>query len=885
MTRLRMFLCRLWALVRSGQLDREIDDEITSHLAEATDEYLRQGLSPEEAHRAAQRSFGGVTQTKEVYRQVRSFTWLEDVARDLRHGVRTLRKSPAFTTAAAATLALAIAANTAMFSVLDAVLLRPLPYRAAEQLAMIWNEDLTQNLREGRSALWDVEQWRNHSRSFVDLATFDAVSRTLMGSDGAEQIVGASISPNLLPLLGIRPAQGRSFSTEDAEQQQRLVLISHRFWHTRFAGSHDVVGASIVLDGRPSQIIGILPADFQIPKLDADVWEPHASRQSARGGETWFVIGRLRPAVTLEQAKAEMSAIARRVNDQLPATDRNPGIRVVPLSLDMVSPQSRLALWMLGGAVFCVFLIAVANVTSLSLARSVARARELAVRAALGASAGRIVRQLLTESVLLAALSGVIGAWLASAAIRLIVAFGPGNLPRLNEASLDPRVLGWALGISLLAGILVGLAPATTGFRRDLRPSGEEGGRSVSGGAATGRIRRALVVAEFALAIVLLVGAGLLVRSWRHVTSIDPGFRPERVLMMELSTPTTLHAATAREAHSISARRIDLYHRVLEQIQAVPGVQSAGIGGDLFIGHPREQGLIVERDAGTASARLLFTRDEVSADFFRTLGTPLLRGRFFSIGDGPDAPPAAIINDAMARRLWPGRDPVGRRFKLGPRESERPWYTVVGVVADMRRQGPEREPIPQMFESLVQNPPQSADLLIRTSSDHPAALAGALRAAVRRVDKDAPIYGVAPLDEQLGTYLAQRRFQTSLLAGFSVVALLMAAVGIYGLIHYSVATRTQEIGLRMALGGEAGDIFRMMIGEGLTLSVTGLALGLVGAWGLGRAGSSLLSGVTPSDPLTFLTVSVMLTAVAVAACYVPARRATKVDPIVALRVT
>jgi predicted permease len=354
--------------------------------------------------------------------------------------------------------------------------------------------------------------------------------------------------------------------------------------------------------------------------------------------------------------------------------------------------------------------------------------------------------------------------------------------------------------------------------------------------------------------------------------------------MMELSTPTTLQAATAREAISISPQRIDLYHRVLEQIQAVPGVERAGFG-DLFIGNPREQALTVERDAGTVSERLLFTRDEVSADFFRTLGTPLLGGRFFSMSDGPDAPPVAIINDAMARRLWPGRDPVGRRFKLGPRDSDRPWHMVVGVVADMRRQGLEREPIPQIFESLEQNPPQSADLFIRTSSDNPLAMAEALRAAVRRVEKQAPIHGVALLEEQFGSYLAQRRFQTALLTGFSLVALLMAVVGIYGLIQYAIATRTQEIGLRLAIGAQAGDIFRMMIGEGLRLSLTGLALGLVGAWWLGRAGSSLLFGVTATDPLTFAAVSLLLSAVATAACYFPARRAMKVDPVVALRMT
>ena len=878
MTRLRIFLSRLSGLVRSRQMNREIEDEITSHLAEATEEYVRQGLSPEEARWAARRSFGGVTQTKEVYRHVRSFVWLEDLARDVRHALRTLRKSPAFTMAAAATLALAIGANTTMFSVLNAVLLRPLPYLAPEQLAMLWTEDPTQNLREGRSALWDVEQWQRQSQSFADMATLDSVSTVLTGADGVEQIVGASMSANLLPLLGVRPVLGRSVSTEEAEQRQRLVLISHRFWQARFGGSRDALGATLALNGLPSQIVGVLPADLQIARLDADVWETHTTHRSVRGGQTWFVIGRLRPGVTFDRAQAEMSAIARRLNDQLPAAARDQGISVVPLNLYVVGPQARLALWMLGGAVFCVFLIAAANVTSLSLARSTARARELAVRAALGASAGRIVRQLLTESILLAAISGLLGTWLAFESLRLIRAFGPDNLPRLNEVSLDLRVLGWALAISLLAGILVGLAPAITTMRRDLRPSGEESGRSVSGGTSSRRLRRGLVVAEFALAIVLLVGAGLLVRSWWHVTNINPGFRPERVLVMEISSPTTF---------SDPAQRADLYHRALEQIQAVPGVESAGIIDDLFTSNPREHILTVEGDDGTVSERLRLTRDEVSVDFFRALGTPVLRGRFFSIGDGPEAPRVAIINEAMARRSWPGRDPVGRRFTLGQtRESDGPWYTVVGVVADMRRQGLEREALPQIFMSIAQNPPsRNVNLFIRTPSNDPLAMSGALRAAVRRVDKDAAIFGVALLEQRLGTYLMQRRFQTTLLTGFSVVALLMAAVGIYGLIQYSVATRTQEIGLRMAIGAQAGDILRMMIGEGLALSLTGVALGLVGAWFLGRAGSSLLFGVTASDPLTFATVSLLLTAVAMAACYFPARRAMTVDPIVALRVT
>jgi putative ABC transport system permease protein len=870
-----VFAARLRGLFEHKRPESELDDEVRFHLEMQIEDNLKAGMNEATARYAALRSFGSLELMKETYRERRTFALVETTARDLRYAARTIRKSPGFAMTAVAVLALAIGANTAMFSVLNAILFRPLPYRSPEQLAMLWTEDPTQNFREGRSALSDAEQWRSQSQSFADMATFDAVNTTLTGAEGVEEIIGASISPNLLPLLGVRPVLGRSFSTEEAEQRQRLVLISYRFWQARFGGKHDALGATLVLNGFPCQIIGILPPDFQIARLDADVWQPHTSRQSVRGAEAWFVVGRLRPTVRFDQAQAEMSAVARRLNHQLPSAERNRGIRVVPLSLYLVGPQSRLALWLLGGTVFCVFLIAAANVTSLSLARCVARGREMAVRAALGASAGRMVRQLLTEGILLAAVSGLIGTLLALVGIRLIRAFGPDNLPRLNEISLDLRVLGWALAISVLAGILVGLSPAIATLRRDPRPRGEEGGRSISGGPAMRRIRRALVMGDFALAIILLAGAGLLVRSWWYVNSVDPGFRPERVVMMELSAPPTFR---------IPAQRTDLYHRVLEQIQAVPGVENTGIIGDLFIANSREQVVTVERDEGTVSERLQFVGDQISDDFFKAIGTPLLRGRFFSIGDGPDGTPVAIINDAMARRSWPGHNPVGRRFKLGPRDSDYPWYTVVGVVADMRRQGLEREPFPQMFLPLAQSPPpRNMDLFIRTSSDDPMAMSGALRAVVRRVEKNAPIYGVAPLEQQFGTYLAQRRFLTSLLTGFSLVGLLMAAVGIYGLIQYSIATRTQEIGIRMAVGADAGEIFRMILGEGLKLSLTGLMLGLLGALWLCGMGSSLLFGVTPTDPLTFIVVSLLLIAVAVAACCFPARRAMKIEPMVALR--
>jgi putative ABC transport system permease protein len=462
---------------------------------------------------------------------------------------------------------------------------------------------------------------------------------------------------------------------------------------------------------------------------------------------------------------------------------------------------------------------------------------------------------------------------IALAAIRLILVSKPLNLARLNEVSLDPRALGWTLGLCLLTAILIGLAPAITLMRRTLRPSGQEGARGVAGGVATRRTRRALVVTEFALAIILLVGAGLLVRSLWSVENVDLGFKPARVLSMQLST-TSFRA---------TAQRTNFYNDVLEQIQMLPGVESTAIIGDFFVGGNPERIVTAEADTRTVAERLRFRSDEVSPGFFKAVGTPLRRGRFFSATDGPESPPVAIINDAMARRLWPGLDSLGKRFKVGAADSASPWFTVVGIVGDMRRQGLEKDPIPQMFEPLAQNPSRLATLLVRTSVNDPLKMVGTIETAVRRVGKHVPLYRVTTLENRLSGFLAERRLQTLLLIGFSVLALLMAAIGIYGLIQYSVATRAHEIGIRMAVGAQAGEIFCMVIGEGLKLSLTGLALGLVGALWLGRAGASLLFGIAPTDPLTFVTVSAMLTAVATAACYFPARRAMKVEPMMALR--
>jgi putative ABC transport system permease protein len=804
---------------------------------------------------------------------------LETAAQEIRYAVRTLRKSRGFTATSIAVLALAIGANTAMFSVLNAVLLRPLPYENPEQLAMLWTEIPHQGIREGRSAYWTAEQWRRQSKSFADMAVFDPASATLTSVDRTERIGIVRVSPNFFPLVGVQPVKGRLFSAREAEERQRLALISHRFWQARFAGSMDALGATLEIDGTPSQITGILPSSFEFPKLNADVWEPHTvspdweALRAARGAGPWFVLARRRPNVTFQQAQAEMSAIAGRLDEQLPAAERNRGVSIVQLSHHATGPRSRLALWMLTGAVFFVLLIAASNIASLFLARGVTREREMAIRAALGASRARIVGQLLAESLTLAVISGLLGLFVAQACIRVVVAIQPGDVARLKEISLDSTVLGSALLLCLLTGIVVGLAPAIAMARRNLRLSGEEGGRSIAGGTATRRIRRALVIAEFALAIVLLIGAGLLIRSLSRVQNVDLGFRPERVLSVQLSSPPL--AATKQ--------RPGFYNRVLGQVESIPGVENAGLIENFFISGGPEQVLTTESGGGTVSEQLRFRTDAVSGGFFAAIGTPLLRGRFFTSRDDTDTSRVAIVNDALARRLWPGRDPVGQRLRFG--DSDNAWFTVVGVVGDVRRQGLENEPMPQLFIPLVRDPPRLATLLVRTSTEDPLSVAAALKAAVRGVEKHAPVYGITTLENQLGAFLSQRRFQTFLLTGFAAVALLMAAIGIYGLIRYSIAIRTHEFGIHMALGAAAGDILRMVISEGLKLSLAGLVLGVVGALWLGRAGSSLLFGVTATDPVTFVVVPALLTAVALAACYFPARRILKVEPISALRQT
>ena len=796
------------------------------------------------------------------------------IVQDIRYALRGLIRNPGFTLIALLTLALGIGANTAMFTVLNAAL-RPLPYPDSDQLVMVWTEQPNQGLGRGRSTYLDVEQWRTHSKTMEGFAVSDPAAVRLTAPGELEQIGVLRTSPSYFTLLGVQPARGRIFTEREADERRRVAVISHDLWQARFAGTDAVIGSNIELDGVRSEIVGVLPADFP---GDRDVWEPHTlfadweQRRGPQGDAAWFVLARIRPGLTIEQAQAELSGLARVLDQERPAAARGRGISVTPLKYQVVSLQTRLALWMLAGAVFCVLLIGVTNITSLSLARSVGRAREVALRTALGASRTRILRQLFTESLVLAVIAGVIGIAIAFWGTSIITALKPATLVFPAELIVNARVLAGAVALSLVTGVLVGLIPAITTARDNMKPALQEEGRGYSGGRTVRFARQALIVAEFAMAIVLLVGAGLLIRSLMNVQNVELGYNADRVLSLNLSLPP----------YPSNAQRTEYYRQVIEQVEAVGGVERAGVVGDLFVSTIPELLVTVEAERGNVSRRVRLRRDEMSDGLFTTLQISLRRGRMFSVQDGADAPPVAIINESMARQLWAEEDALGKRFRLGGAASTAPWFTVVGIAGDVRRRGFEEEPSAQMFEPLAQNPSRLATLLVRTSSD-PIGIAAAIQAAVRRVDNRAPAYGVGPLSSRLATFQAERRFQTSLLGAFSMLALVLASIGIYGVIQYSTATRTREIGVRMAVGAQRSDIFRMIIGEGLKLSLIGVALGVFGALWLSRLGSSLLFGVAPTDPVTYAGVAALLTAVAIAGCYFPARRAASVNPIAALK--
>jgi putative ABC transport system permease protein len=799
---------------------------------------------------------------------------MQTLWQDLRYGVRMLLKQKGVTAIAVLTLALGIGANTAIFSVVNGVLLKPLPYREPEQLMMVWES--FPGSQENMVMPANFADWRTQNRVFTDMAAWVGKTLNLSGSGEPEKLEGLRVTANLFSLLGVQPSLGRTFlPEEDQPGANQVALISHGLWQRRFAGAAEAIGSRVLLDGTEFTIIGVMPPKFHFPARQQVIWIPLAlspEQINARVAAHYLsVIARRQPDVTESQAQTEMSALAARLEKQYPQTNVTIGARTVPLKEQMVG-DLRQALLILFAAAGFVLLVACTNVANLLLFRAAVRQKEVAVRLALGAGRERLMRQLLTESLLLALLGGGLGLLLALWGVSALVSVAPERLALADKVTVDWSVLGFTLAASALTGVIFGLFPAFQATRLDLNEALKEGGRD----AAQGRsgVRSLLVVVEVALALILMTGAGLMINSFLRLRQVDAGFKAERLLTMEID-PTLARYPN----HSTLAA---FYDQLLDRIAAMPGVESASVVTRLPLtatsGHYM---FSTESQTGWKYAGAL--PSTISPGYFQTMGIPLLRGRAFTAQDNPQTESVAIINEAMAQRAWPSQDPLGKRIRMYPYNATAPTLAVVGVVKDVKQSELQIAARPQVYRSYTQvssYPPR--DLVIKTRTE-PLGLAAAIRAAIQMVDKDQPISNIRTMEQILTASLAEQRFNMLLLASYAALALVLAAVGIYGVMSYLVTQHTREIGIRLALGAQARDVLRLVVGQGLTLTCVGIGIGLAGARGLLRLLKTLLFEVSTTDPLTFAGIAFLLFNVALLACWLPARRAAKVDPLVALR--
>ncbi len=877
---LSRLMAALRALLRRSQAEHDLDEELPSHIEQQIEQNIRLGMNPEEARYAARKAFGGVEQAKERSRDARGVRWLEEFWQDLRFGARMLLKNPGFTLIAIITLALGIGATTAIFSVVNAVWLRPLPYPEAEQLTLVAHRNTK---REGNFELTPASylHLRQQSKTVEQIAAYVSHDFNLTRMGEPERLQGQVVSAVLFSILKVSPIAGRVFTeAEDRDGAQRVVLLSHELWQRRFGAEANIIGNTLTLDNQSYTVVGVMPPGFDFPSKETELWAPIAFSANAandRGSFYLSGIARLNPGVTLEQAQSELDVIGRNLAQAYPQSNTDLGFSVVSLHESLVGGFKQ-ALFVLLGAVGFVLLIACVNVANLLLARAAVREKELAVRAALGAGRRRLLRQLLTESTLLALAGGALGLPLAMWGVEALKLINPGTIARLEEVSLDWRVLGFTLGVSCLTGVLFGLAPALQISKPDLHHTLKEGGRGFTGTRGQ-RLRRLLVITEIALSLVLLIGAGLLIRSFIRLQQVDVGFNPERLLTMRVE----MSESKAQDLTRIS----NFYQQVLERVQALPGVEAVGVANAAPIVTPGVRRAIViedKPDPPPGQSQLVNYR-VISHDYFRTLSVPLLNGRLLSAKENTQTPVVAVINQAMSRRYWGDDDPVGKRFKFGPRSSNTPWMTVVGVVGDVRQAGLDAASLPELYIPFTQthlNWARPRVLFIRAAGD-PLSLVAAVKSQIWAVDKDQTIYAVRTMQGIVTRWLAPRRFNLLLLGVFAALALVLASVGIYGVISYAVSQRTREIGVRLALGAQQRDILKLIVGQGLVLTLSGIAIGLVASFALTRWLESLLFGVSTTDPLTFAGVALLLAVVALLACWIPARRATKVDPLVALR--
>jgi putative ABC transport system permease protein len=816
---------------------------------------------------------------------------METVLNDLRYGIRGLLKRPGFTAVAILTLALGIGANTAIFSVVNAVVLRPLPYVQPDQLVTLW-ETMPGNDRRSVGP-GNFVDWRSQNETFQDMAATFAGNFNLTSDGDPERIDGATITSNLMSLLGTPPQIGRTFQPDDDDHQDRsVVILSDGLWKRRFGADRTVVGRTITIDEIPHTVVGVMPGGFQFP-AHSDLWVLGRNRNAVslslvsqfpkndwnyeRDAHFLSVIGRLKPGVTLSQAQSNIASITRRLEQDYPDTNSGLGSNVVPLHAQIVG-NVRGILFILLGAVGFVLLIACTNVANLMLARATQRGREIAIRTAVGASRLRLIRQLLTESLLLSVVGGLVGLGVSVWAVDLFVKLSPGDIPRLNEASVDWRLLGFTLIVSLVTGIGFGLLPAFQATKTDLNSALKEGGGKASEGQQRRRARSVLVATEIALAQVLLVGASLLAISYVRVMQIHPGFNAERVL--------TAKIAPSRKKYPDSRSRERFYSTVLERLQALPGVESAGMVMDLPLsGSSMNRGFRIEGQPDPKpDQNVAMDYQIVSPDYFATLEIPVRSGRGFTQTDSESSERVIVINQSLAQRYWPNQDPIGKRMAIGESSKEDSWRTIIGVVGDIRHASLSEAPVPTAFISYRQDLESwpRMGFAIKTKGD-PASLVSLVRKELAAVDPSQPIYAVDPMEKLLRGAVAQRRFVMLLLGSLSAIAVTLAMVGIYGVISFSVGERTQEIGIRLALGARASDVMRMVLSQGMRVALVGVVIGVGAAFALTRLLSGLLFEVSPTDPRTFLVVAGLLSSVALLACYIPARRATKVDPLVALR--
>jgi len=882
MPRRLSLLLRNW--FRKPRVEHDLDDELSSYLALLTQEKIAVGMTPEEARRAARLEFGGAEQVKERVREARAGRMLEDFWQDVRYGARLLRRSSGFTVVVVLTLALGIGANTAIFSIVNAVLLRPLPFPEPDQLVMLW-----QSYPQRRLNTWWLSQanfvaYRDQNKVFAELAGYSGTGLNLSGIGEPERLRGANVTAHFFEVLRIQPARGRTFRIEeDSPGKNKVCILSHGLWQRRFGGDPQVLGQKIFLNGAPFEVVGVMPAEFKFPDSATQMWIPLGLDRARKSPFFIRGIARLKPGTSPSQAQTETTALLRHlgrddsgfIGSNAPAPPGADLHTVVTPLKDAITGRTRQPLLVVLAAVGLVLLIACANVANLLLARATSRTREISLRLVLGASPVRIVRQLLTESLLVSLLGAAAGTVLAAGSMRFLDRLPVGGIPRIEEVSLDATVLFFTAAIALLTGILFGLAPAFRARRLGVQTGLREGVRS-SAAVSARRANNLLVVAQFALSLILLVAAGLLLKSLERLLAVHPGFEPRNLLTLRAQIPALKYAEPPET--------LQFYSQLLERVRGLPGVRAAGLISSLpFTGDLELDGTIVEgHEPPPGSVVPVTAICWISPGLFQSMEIPVLRGRDFLGTDRADSPPVAIVDDTLARQFWPDGDALGKRIRFSWDTSENRWMTIVGVVSGIKDNTLALKLEPHLYIPNAQQPPRGMNLVIRTVSGAPS-VAPAVRAQIRELDPDVPAFAIRTMTEQIEITLRPQRLTNFLLGSFALTALVLAAIGIYGVVSLEVNSRFQEFGIRMALGAQRRDVFLLVLFQAARLAAAGVLLGILGALAFTGFLGNLLYDVKPGDPATLAAVATLLSAVALLACYLPARRATRVDPMTALR--